>query len=213
MYQPLHFKEDRREVQHELIRAHPLGLLVSHGAQGLLADHVPFVVDDNGGNGRLRCHVARANPHWQQLDAVTECLIVFQGPQAYVTPSWYPTKHETGKVVPTWNYVTVHCWGTPRVVQDAGWIRAQIEAMTNQRETERSSPWAVGDAPDSFIAAQIRSIVGIEIDISRIEGKWKVSQNRTERDRVGVRDGMQAEGQAEMAAFVAERGSASDRPR
>ena len=206
MYQPAHFREDRLDVQHDLIRGDPLGLLVSAGAGGLVADHIPFVIDNAAGAlGTLRCHVARANPAWQALQAVTECLVVFQGPQAYVTPSWYPTKRETGRVVPTWNYATVHAWGRPRVIEDAAWIRAQIAALTGQMEGPRAEPWAVDDAPEPFVAAQIRAIVGIEILIARIEGKWKVSQNRTAADQAGVVAGLRSEGgptAAPMAALV-----------
>lgn len=203
MYQPNHFREDRLDVQHDLIRANPLGLLVSAGASGLVADHIPFVVDASAGaKGTLRCHVARANPHWQTLQGVSECLVVFQGPQAYVTPSWYPSKREHGRVVPTWNYAIVHCWGAPRVMDDPAWLRAQIEALTNRMERPRAEPWEVNDAPEPFVAAQIRGIVGIEIEISRIEGKWKVSQNRSEADQAGVREGLNADGGAGAAPMA-----------
>lgn len=209
MYQPAHFREERLEVQHALIRAHPLGVLVSTGEDGLVADHIPFLLDpSSSGLGTLRCHVARANPHWRRLAEASEVLVVFQGPQAYVTPSWYPSKREHGKVVPTWNYAIVHAWGRPQVLDDASWLRRQIEALTAQQEATRAAPWNVGDAPASFIDAQIKAIVGIEIPISRIAGKWKVSQNRTEADRNGVIEGLTQQGQenASMAALIATRG-------
>jgi transcriptional regulator len=194
MYQPIHFREDRLDVQHELIRAHPLGLLVSTGAEGLVANPIPFLIDaDSGPNGTLRCHVARANPHWQSLQNATECLVVFQAADHYITPSWYASKREHGRVVPTWNYATVHCWGAPRIIEDAAWLHAQVDALTRIHETSRPAPWAVSDAPDPFVAAQLRAIVGIEIPIARIEGKWKVSQNRPEADRRGVHDGLAGE--------------------
>lgn len=209
MYQPAHHREDRIEVQHDLIRRHPLGLLISTGASGLVANPVPFVLlAEAGAKGTLQCHVARANPQWKEVEATNECLIVFQGADSYITPSWYATKRETGKVVPTWNYATVHAWGRPRIVEDAEWLRLQIDALTRMQEAPRRQPWAVDDAPEPFVAAMIRGIVGIEIPIARIEGKWKVSQNRPEPDRAGVHAGLLAEGtqHIEMAALVAERG-------
>ena len=208
MYQPPHFREDRIEVQHDLIRAHSLGLLITAGPGGLIANPVPFLIDSQASKlGTLRAHLARANPHWHELTAAAECLVVFQGPQEYVTPSWYPTKQETGKVVPTWNYVTVHAWGKPKVIEDAAWLRRQLDDLTLLKEGRRPQPWAVGDAPEPFIAAQMKAIVGIEIPIDRIEGKWKVSQNRPEKDRDGVVNGLRAGGESAvvMADLVAER--------
>ena len=203
MYQPPHFREDALEIQHNLVRAHPLGLLVSAGPSGLVANPVPFVIDAAASEkGTLRCHVARANPHWRELAKLDECLVVFQGPQAYITPSWYPTKRETGAVVPTWNYATVHAWGRPAVIEDVDWLRRQVDALTSEQEGRRAEPWSTGDAPLSFIAAQLRGIVGIEIPIARIEGKWKVSQNRPEQDRAGVVAGLRAD--ASPAATVAD---------
>jgi transcriptional regulator len=224
MYQPPHFREDRIEVQHGLIRAHPLGLLITAGPGGLIANPFPFLLDSKasgeskasgagdaseaGELGTLRLHIARANPQWRELEAVEECLVVFQGPQDYVTPSWYATKRETGKVVPTWNYATVHAWGRPRIMNDDAWLRRQIEDLTGSRESRRTEPWQVGDAPENFIAAQMRGIVGVEISILRIEGKWKMSQNRPEADRAGVIAGFREAGAAgeEIATLVAERG-------
>jgi transcriptional regulator len=211
MYQPLHFRENRIEVQHDLIRAHPLGLIVTSGPGGLQANHVPCLIyPDVSERGTLRAHLARANPHWRELAAAEQCLVVFQGPQRYITPSWYVTKQETGQVVPTWNYVVVHAWGRPRAIEDAGWLRRQIEDLTDRNEGDRREPWKVSDAPEPFLASQIKAIVGIEIPIDRIEGKWKVSQNRREPDRAGVVAGFRGEGEAAdvMAALVAERGHA-----
>ena len=152
--------------------------------------------------------MARGNPQWRELAAVKECLVVFQGPQQYITPSWYPTKQEHGKVVPTWNYVTVHAWGAPQVIEDLGWLRRQIEDLTNQNEGVLPKPWKVDDAPAQYLASQMKGIIGIEIPITRIEGKWKVSQNRPEVDRVGVVAGLREGGEqsAVMAALVVERG-------
>jgi transcriptional regulator len=211
MYQPTHFREDRLDVQHALVRAHPLGLLISTGADGLVANLIPFVIDATAGeHGTLKCHVARANGQWKTLQDRADCLVVFQGAEHYITPSWYASKKEHGKVVPTWNYATVHCWGTAIIRDDPIWVRDQIEALTRQHEGPREAPWAVDDAPEPFIAAQMRGIVGIEIPITRIEGKWKVSQNRPEQDRAGVHVGLGQEGDpnaAPMADMVRERGA------
>lgn len=191
MYIPPAFREDRTETLHELIRRHPLGLLTTSGESGLAATPLPFLVHADGDkNGTLRAHMARANPHWRELQGGAECLVVFMGPQGYVTPSWYSTKRETQKVVPTWNYVCVQAWGRPRLVEDAAWLRRQIDDLTRAHEGARPEPWAVSDAPEEYIAAQMRAIVGIEIPIARIEGKWKLSQNRAEADRAGVVAGL-----------------------
>jgi transcriptional regulator len=211
MYQPAHHREDRLDVQHALMRKHPLGLLVSAGASGLLANPIPFVLDEAAGErGTLRCHLARANPQWKDLGTVAECLVVFQGADAYVTPSWYKTKKETGKVVPTWNYATVHAWGHPRVIDDAAWLRANVEALTRLHEAQRPVPWEVSDAPADYIDVMLRGIVGVEIEIARIEGKWKVSQNRPEADRTGVFRGLTQENRTEIADLVGEHVSAKD---
>lgn len=209
MYQPPHFREERLEAQHRLIQTHPLGLLVTAGARGLIANPIPFFLAPSASErGTLQAHLARANPQLEELVAETECLIVFQGPQDYVTPSWYETKRETGKVVPTWNYATVHAWGKPRLIESAAWLARHLDALTRHKEGERSAPWDVADAPPSYIAAQMKGIVGLEIDIERLEGKVKVSQNRPEGDRRGVLAGFreQGEGSQGMAALVAEYG-------
>jgi transcriptional regulator len=205
MYQPPHFRDETRAAQQGLIRAYPLGLLITGGAAGLIADPVPFRLDESGPHGTLRAHLARANPHWQAMAEAEECLVVFQGPQGYVTPGWYASKREHGWVVPTWNYATVHARGRPRVIEDADWLRRQVADLTTLRETPRAAPWAVDDAPAPFVAAQLRAIIGIEIPITRIEGKWKMSQNRPEADRAGVVAGMRADGETALAEMVAER--------
>jgi transcriptional regulator len=209
VYQPPHHREDRLEVQHELIRAHPLGTLVTVCAGSLVANLIPFIVDSQAApKGLLKGHLARANRQWQDFDASIEALVVFQGVQRYITPSWYATKRETGKVVPTWNYVTVHAYGRMHAVEDPRWLAAQISALTASQESHRSPPWAVTDAPPAFVAAQIGAIVGIEIPISRLEGKWKVSQNRPQADREGVVEGLRAcgdEASQHMANLVCAR--------
>jgi transcriptional regulator len=203
MYLPDAFRETDPGVLHALIRAHPLGLLVSGGGE-LDANAVPFTLDPAGPLGTLRAHVARANPQWRALRDDGRCLVVFQGPEAYVTPSWYPSKREHGKVVPTWNYVIVEARGVARIVEDAAWLRAQIEALTALREAGRAEPWAVGDAPEPFVGAMIRGIVGIEIPVEALAGKWKVSQNRPEADRRGVAEGLTSEGAGTMARLVSD---------
>jgi len=207
MYQPPHFVETRAEVLHGLIRAHPLGLLISTGLEGPVADAVPFLLDETVGlHGRLKAHVARANPHWRSLadNPDQTVLVVFQGADAYITPSWYAAKREHGKVVPTWNYAMVQVRGRVTVRDDADWLAAQIDTLTRSHEAERAHPWAVADAPEPFVAAQMRAIVGLEIDITEIAGKWKVSQNRPVPDRVGVAEGLEADGNDDnpMAGLV-----------
>lgn len=207
MYQPPHFVETRQDVLHGLIRSHPLGLLISNGADGPIANAIPFLLDAEAGpNGRLRAHLARANPQWRQLadNPALPVLVVFQGADAYVTPSWYETKRETGKVVPTWNYAIVQVRGTVKVIEDAEWIAQQITELTLSQEGNRNEPWAVTDAPPTFIQSQIKGIIGLEIEIVEISGKWKVSQNRPVADRVGVAEGLEKEaaGAPDMARLV-----------
>ena len=208
MYQPLPHRQEQLEAQHALIRSHPLGLLISHGAEGLQANSIPFLIDPKASRlGTLQAHMARANGQWRALDAANDVLVIFQGADQYITPSWYETKRETGKVVPTWNYVMVQARGRPRVIEDAAWLRAQIAALTKKNESARPAPWAVGDAPEAFIAMQIKAIVGVEIEITDIAGKWKVSQNRPVADRAGVVAGLEALGDEaahEMASIVRE---------
>jgi transcriptional regulator len=202
MYNPPAFKEDDLNRQHELIRHHPLGLLISAGEDGLQASPLPFhLVSDGSSFGRLQGHLSRANPHWKALDA-HDVLVVFQGGDAYVTPAWYRSKLEHGKVVPTWNYVMVQVHGAVQVIDDHEWLRSQITRLTHDHEGPRPEPWHVTDAPASFIDAQINGIVGLEIEIRRIEGKWKVSQNRPEADRRGVAEGFDASGDQSMSSLV-----------
>lgn len=198
MYQPPHFRENRLEVQHALIRAHPLGLLVTSGKTGLIANPIPFTLDEAASPyGTLRAHLSRANPQWRDFDPDTEALVVFQGTETYITPSWYEAKREHAKVVPTWNYAIVQARGCMEVVEDPAWLLKQITAMTLAQEAGRQEPWAVSDAPSDFLAAQMKGIVGVEIEITGIEGKWKVSQNRSEADRRGVAAGLRDLGDAD----------------
>nr|WP_316651266.1 FMN-binding negative transcriptional regulator [uncultured Gellertiella sp.] len=203
MYQPPHFRQDDLDLQHALIRAHPLALVITAGQSGILANPVPVHLDAGASEkGTLRLHVARANPQWQEIEAGADLLLVFEGPDAYVTPSFYQTKRDTGKVVPTWNYVMVQVRGRATVHQDADWLQRQITALTEGQENGRPDPWAVSDAPHDFIAMQMRAIIGVEVEITEITGKWKVSQNRPEADRQGVVAGYEAAGNAEMAGLV-----------
>ena len=206
MYQPPHFIETRQDVLHGLIRAHPLGLLISNGTDGPVANAIPFLLDAEAGpNGRLRAHLAKANPQWRLLadNPASPVLVVFQGADAYVTPSWYETKRETGKVVPTWNYAIVQVRGTVKVIDDQAWLAQQIAELTASQEGTREAPWAVTDAPAPFIQSQIKGIIGLEIEISEIHGKWKVSQNRPVADRVGVAEGLESDhGSPDMAQLV-----------
>lgn len=206
MYQPPAFREERPEILHALIRAHPLATLITAGPGGLIANLVPFILADTGNRGTLRAHIAKANDQVEPLRAGAETLVVFQGPQAYITPSWYAAKKEHGRVVPTWNYVVVQVRGTPRVIDDPAWLRDQIGHLTASQENPRPAPWSVSDAPEDFVRAQLNAIIGIEIPILTIEGKWKVSQNRSAADREGVVAGLRAEGISEaMANLVAEK--------
>lgn len=202
MYEVAAFREDRVEVMHALIRAHPLATLVSVCGGIPEANHLPLLIEaDPAPNGTLRGHVARSNPLWRQPPE-GEVLAVFQGPQAYVTPSWYPSKREHGKVVPTWNYAVVHVRGPLRVHDDREWLRGLVSRLTDSREAGRPQPWGVDDAPDDYIDRMLGAIVGIEIPVRSIEGKWKVSQNRQPADRAGVAAGLRADGDPDAAALV-----------
>jgi transcriptional regulator len=208
MYQPPAFREESLETLHALIRTHPLATLITAGPGGLLANLVPFTLVDDGEKGTLRAHVARANDQVAALRSGAETLVVFQGPEAYITPSWYASKQAHGRVVPTWDYVVVQARGTPRVIDDVEWLRTQVQQLTNSQEHKRSTPWHVSDAPEPYISGQLKAIVGIEIPISTVEGKWKVSQNRPAADRKGVEEGLRKEGLCEeMAEYVAQRGA------
>ena len=206
MYQPDHHRVDDLKQMHALMRARPLGILASAGAAGLFATHLPTVLKDDGRYGLVECHLARANPHWKDLARGIEALMIFQGIEGYITPAWYPSKAEHGKVVPTWNYSVVHVYGHPEIMEDEHWLRSHVTELTAQQERVRAEPWAVSDAPESFIAVMLRGIVGIRFAIERIEGKWKISQNRETRDREGVADGLLARGEGDdlqMAELVA----------
>jgi transcriptional regulator len=196
MYRPAHFAQDDPDELARLMREHPLAMLVHGAGDALTADHLPLEYDPT--RRVLRGHVARANPVWRQAHE-RAVLVVFRGVEAYVSPSWYPSKAETHKVVPTWNYAVVHAHGTLRAVNDAPWLHALVSRLTDRHEASRTPPWAVADAPADYLQQMLRAIVGVEIAVDRLEGKFKLSQNRSAADRAGVAAGL---GEHPMAAHL-----------
>lgn len=195
VYVPEHFAETETAAMHRLIRAFPLGMLVTLGAEGLAANHIPFILDLRAGaHGRLLGHVARNNAVWRDHDPGLDALVVFQAVDAYITPNWYATKRETHEVVPTWNYAVVHAYGAMIVRDDARWVRGQAGMLTKQQEASQPTPWKMADAPPAYTAANLEQIVGIEIPIARLVGKVKASQNRRDADREGAIAGLREMG-------------------
>ncbi len=208
MYIPGANQEDRISVLHKLMEDQPFASLVTMGSSGLFASHIPMVLEQNGTMGQLRGHISRANTQWRNYTPSVEALAIFSGPQHYITPNWYPEKQETGKVVPTWNYVVVHAYGYLKIIEDGEWLMAHLANLTKIHEAESPVPWKIEDAPTDYIASLTRGIVGLEMDIQRLEGKWKVSQNRSEQDRSGIARGLTGLDTAEslaMKALVEER--------
>ncbi len=204
MYLPAAFREDRVAVLHAAIRAHGLASLVTLTPQGLLASHLPLLLDpEPAPYGTLIGHLARPNPQASPGTAGTEALVIFQGPDAYITPSWYETKRRTGAVVPTWNYVAIHAYGTLSLFDDPARLREIVTRLTERAEAPRAAPWAVSDAPEGFIAGMLKGIIGLALPITRLEGKWKMSQNRPPEDRAGVVAGLAEAGQTAVAGLVA----------
>lgn len=202
MYTPKHFSAPSDQALHDLMRAYPFATLVIHSADGINVHHLPLYLD---GNRTLSGHVARANPLWQEAASAQEVLVIFHGPNAYVSPSWYPTKASTGRVVPTWNYVVAHARGKLRVINDVHWLRSHLEALTAQHEAPFEQPWQLGDAPADFIDQLMQAIVGIEIEIKQLTGKWKVSQNQPLENQQGVMHGLKSTANtqaSEMAGIV-----------
>jgi transcriptional regulator len=214
MYLPPEFREERVDVLHEAIRQAALGTLVTAGAEGLEASHVPMLLDPAPEPyGRLTGHVARANGQWRRAAAEAPALAIFLGPAAYVSPDWYPSKRQTGRVVPTWNYVAVHAAGPLCFFEDEARLLRLVTRLTETHEAGRPTPWAVSDAPADFVRAQLNGIVGFELTIARLEGKWKLSQNRPAEDRAGVVAGLRREasaGGADMAAMMKSRADAAE---
>lgn len=204
MYIPTQFDEPDIDVMHELIRDRPLATLVTMSSQGLNANHIPLhLVTEPRPFGTLRGHVARANPIWHDFQADIELLAIFHGPDAYITPSWYATKKETGKVVPTWNYAVVHAHGTLRIIDDAEWMREQLEALTAHNEAQLPRPWAVSDAPSEFTEKLIGAVIGIEITITKLSGKWKVSQNQPSQNQASVIEGLESSDKTDANTMAA----------
>ncbi|HWW23042.1 MAG TPA: FMN-binding negative transcriptional regulator [Edaphobacter sp.] len=192
MYIPKFNQETRLDVMHTLIESQPFATLVTMSNSGLFASHLPMVVDRGEGTyGTLRGHLSRANNQWRDLSPSVEALAIFSGDHHYISPTWYPEKTEDGKVVPTWNYAVVHAYGPLRIIEDPAWLLSHLTALTTQHEATSPHPWHVSDAPADYIASQIKGIVGLELPVSRIEGKWKVSQNKSERTRLAVEQGLE----------------------
>jgi transcriptional regulator len=210
MYLPKHFEETSLTAMHAFIEGNPFGTLVCQTAQGMVANHIPFELDAaSGAQGVLRAHVARANPIWQQATGDSEALVIFQGVNSYITPSWYPTKKVTGKAVPTWAYAVTHVYGQVKFIQDGNWLHSLVSRLSDTQEANRDQPWAVSDAPSDYIDKLVGAIVGVEIVISRLEGKWKVDQNKQAVDREGVVTGLKMRGDADslvLAELVSAKG-------
>ncbi len=202
MYIPKPFNEPNIKVMHDLIRANPLATLVTTESTGLNANHIPLILVETGSFGILQGHVARANPIWRESLSEIESLMVFHGSNTYISPSFYTTKEENGKVVPTWNYAVVHAYGTLRIIDDAVWLRSQIERLTTQQEADFPEPWKLTDAPNDYIEKLITAVVGIEIVITKLEGKWKVSQNQPEKNKESVVVGLENRNNANDAEMI-----------
>jgi transcriptional regulator len=208
MYIPRANQEDRILVLHKLMEDQPFASLITIGSSGLFASHIPMVLEQNGAKGQLRGHISRANTQWRDYTPSVEALAIFSGPQHYITPNWYLEKQESGKVVPTWNYVVVHAYGYLKIIEDGAWLVTHLASLTNIHEAASPVPWKIEDAPADYIASQVKGIVGLEMEVTRLEGKWKVSQNRSEQDRNGVAEGLaelNTTESLEMKALVEER--------
>lgn len=204
MYLPSSFHETDRETLHRFMRANPLATLVTWSEEGACADHLPLLTFEDGDRVVLRGHVARANPVWRQIDANANVLVIFHDAGGYISPSWYPTKAETHRVVPTWNYAAIHARGNARTHHDAEWLHALLTRLTDVFESGRPTPWKLADAPTDYIATQMKAIVGIEISVVTLAGKWKMSQNRQRRDVEGVVAGLRDSGDPSSAALADE---------
>ena len=190
MYRPDEFRVEDVARMHALMRARPFASLISNGSIGLYASHLPTVLKDEDSYGVIECHLARANPHWKDVASGNEALMIFQGPESYITPNWYPSKAEHGKVVPTWNYAVVHAYGRAEMMENKDWLRRHVGELTAQQEQAQARPWALSDAPQPYVDAMLRGIVGFRFVITQIEGKWKMSQNRELNDQLGVTKGL-----------------------
>jgi len=205
MHTPQHFRETRLDELHRLIGEYPLGVLVHNGPAGLDANHLPFELDpEDGEHGSLRAHVARANPVWREAKDGDEVLVIFRGPAAYISPNWYPSKPETHRLVPTWNYQAVHVRGTIGIRDEDRFVRGVVSRLTrvNEARTGAESPWKMGDAPRDYIDRMLEAVVGIEVEIASIVGSWKLGQNREERDRIGAAEELGARGDDALSAAM-----------
>lgn len=200
MYIPAHFAETRPEALHRIMREHPLGMLVTHGSAGLDADHIPFELDASAGTqGVLIAHVARANTLWQRCPTGTSVMVVFRGEHAYISPNWYPSKHASHRQVPTWNYEVVHAHGILTVHDDERFVRRVVAQLTRRHEATEPKPWKMGDSAQEYIDTMLRNIVGLEVTLTSLVGKVKLSQNREVRDRMGAADTLDARGHTALA--------------
>jgi transcriptional regulator len=205
MYMPAHFAIKNSDVLHRIIREHPLGALVTLGPDGLDANHIPFEMDvTHGALGLLTAHVARANPVWQQCRDGAEVLVVFRGNESYISPNWYPSKHESHRQVPTWNYEVVHVHGRLAVMDEQRFVRGVVARLTRTHEAAEPVPWKMGDSAPEYIDGMLKAIVGIQVEITRIEGKAKLSQNREARDRLNAADTLLARGEQALGRAMRE---------
>ena len=200
MYVPAHFAETRKEVLHSRIVQHPFGTLITHGSSGLDANHIPFeLAAEDGELGVLRAHVARANPVWQEVANGDEVLVVFHAGDAYISPNWYPSKHELHKQVPTWNYMVVHAHGRMTILDDERYVRGVVGRLTRTHEASEPKPWKMGDAPKDYVDAMVKAIVGVQIEVTRLVGKSKLSQNKEARDIQGAAEALKSSGESQLA--------------
>jgi transcriptional regulator len=204
MYLPEHFAERGVEPLQRILREFPLGTIVTHTAKGLDANHIPFELDaQRGAFGTLQGHIARANPLWTEVPNDAEVLVIFRGHDGYISPSWYPSKHETHRHVPTWNYEVVHAHGKLRIVDEEKFVRGVLARLTRRHEAAEPQPWKMGDAPADYLDQMLKMIVGIEVEITRLEGKRKLGQNRDARDLEGAVRALRDRGQMELASAMA----------
>ena len=203
MFSPQSFKETRINILHQLIKRRPLGVLSAIIDDEIIVNHIPFVLEEKEGEfGMLQCHVARANPVWKGLSQQKEVVVIFQGENSYISPSWYPSKQEHGKVVPTWNYIAVQARGLPKVIEDRHWLLAHVSTLSDAHESAMKEPWKVADAPAEYINKLTNAIVGIEIPITALNGTWKLSQNRSKEDQVGIIENLESQADANARSIA-----------
>ncbi len=203
MFKPPLFMEDRVGVMHDLIDAYSFGILIAHEDSELSVNHLPFVLHrELGDKGMLRAHMAKGNPLWKAFDEGSNVVVIFQGPHHYISPGWYASKAEHGKVVPTWNYATVHAKGALKLIDDPDWLIEQIGSLSDIHEAGRDDPWKITDAPDKYIRGQMKGIIGVEIEFAELTGKWKMSQNKNDADKAGILNGLTNDGDENAIEMV-----------